>query len=69
MIAIATKPPPDEPDFPSFSLIPVNAAGSQVGDAIPLRKKELAIGQAESCDIVLRSSVSVPPCLCGYIFP
>lgn len=54
MIAIAKKPPSEEPDFRSFALVPIDAVGNQVGDTIPLRKRRLVIGRSESCDIVLR---------------
>jgi pSer/pThr/pTyr-binding forkhead associated (FHA) protein len=54
MIAIANNRPPNEPDFRSFGLVPVDTAGNQHGDGIPLRKRKLVIGRRESCDIVLR---------------
>lgn len=53
MIALANHPP-DKTDFRSFSLVPIDAAGNQQGDVIPLRKRQLLIGRRESCDIVLR---------------
>ena len=63
MIAVANNPPPDETDFRSFELVPVDTAGNQQGDGIPLRKRQLVIGRRESCDIVLRfPSVSAIHC-------
>jgi pSer/pThr/pTyr-binding forkhead associated (FHA) protein len=55
MIAVPTTPSPSEPEFRrGGSLIPIDAAGNQFGDVIPLLRSNLLIGRRESCDIVLR---------------
>lgn len=53
MIAVPNKPLGERPRSGFGSLIPIDAAGDKVGDAIPLLQRDLLIGRRESCDIVL----------------
>lgn len=53
MIALPDGRSPAGPDFRVSSLIPIDAAGKEIGDAFLLCKTDVLIGRRESCDIVL----------------